>query len=154
MLILACKTSKYHHHLHNDHNSFTKSYHNHYQNNIHWHHHILNVKTALLMCYHIFLKGFLSSVCLLNKNSENYHNYYHYWHYYHLNCHNNHQNINNYVQINIHMKIPVPFKVSKQKIIAIYCPFSPQFCRMKFVKKNQGSQNMQILRQLIIFPYT
>ena len=84
------------------------------------------------MCYHIFLKGFLSSVYLSNNNCENYHNNYHYWHYYHLTCPNIQQNINQYVQINIHMKKPVPFKVSKQKKMLIYCPFLPQFCRMKF----------------------
>ena len=149
-IIFACKTWKNHHQLHNYPNSFAYYYHNHYQNNIHYHQHIFNVKTGLPMCYHIFLKGFLSSVYHSNNNCHNYH----YFHYYHPTCPNIHQNINYYVQINIHVKIAVPFKVSKQKIIAIYCPFSPQFCRMKFVKKIQWSQNMQILRQLIIFPYT
>ena len=79
------------------------------------------------MCYHIFLKGFLSSVYLSNNYCENYHNYYHYWHYYHLTCPNIQQNIKYYVQINIHMKITVPFKVSKQKKLQFIVPFHPNF---------------------------
>ena len=100
-IIFACKTWKNHHYLHNYPNSFVYYYHNHYQNNIHYHQHIFNVKTGLPMWYNLFLKGFLSSVYHSNNNCHNYHYDYDYFLYYHPTCPNIHQNINYYIQINI-----------------------------------------------------
>ena len=138
-MIFLCKKWQNHHHLHNCHHSSYYYLHNHHHNNIHYHQHILNVKTELPMWHHIFFKGFLSSVYHSNNNYHHYHYYYHYHHYYNLPRHHHRQNINYYFQINIHIKTPVLYKVPKLRKMAISYPFLPLFCRNKFVKKTNGA---------------
>ena len=127
--------------------------HNHYQNNINYHQHILNVKTELPMWYNIFLKGFLTSVYHSNNNCHNYHYDCHYCPYYHLTCHHHHQNVNYYAQVNIHIRHQYSLK-SLSRENAIFLSFLPLFCRMEFVTKTLGLQNMYISRQMSIFPHT